>query len=88
MDDETPKFKTLIRKINENSETEAWYDIIMKFIIERKFTAKIFLKYFFDVLGQTINNSNDLDKNNAIKLAQNVSKLFKRPIPDWIIITE
>ena len=89
-DDEEMKIKQLLAKINDTSDDpDAWYDIIKKYIIDRKGTAKIFLRYFFDVLGQIINNSTDsYKKNNSIRLAHNVSKLFKRPIPDWIIITD
>ena len=87
-DDEEMKIRKLLAKINGNSDPDAWYNIIMNYIIERKFTAKIFLRYFFDVLGQIINKSIDpVRKNNAIDLAHNVSKLFKRPIPEWINIT-
>ncbi len=88
MDNENAKTINLLRKLNESDDTDKWYDIIMKYLIERKLPAKLFLMRFYDVLGNKLNNPANPMRTENISLVKYVCKLFKRPIPDWINMIE
>lgn len=88
MDDENNKTIYLLRKLYESDDTAVWYDIIMKYLVERKLPAKLFLLSFYDVLGNKINNPANPMRTENISLVKYVCKLFKRPIPDWINMIE
>jgi len=89
VDNENAKTINLLRKLNESDDTDKWYDIIMKYLVERKkLPAKLFLLRFYDVLGNKINNPNNHMRKENISLVKYVCKLFKRPIPDWINMIE
>ena len=89
VDKQTEEDLRIIDVINEinNSGNDDWDNFIKKYIMKWKLTANHFTNSFYRVLGNIINNKDDvIEKEKAIKLIKNICLLYKKPIPEWINI--
>lgn len=85
VDNENVKTITLLRKLYQSDDTDVWHDIIMKYLVERKLPAKLFLLRFYDVLGNKLSNHNNPMRKENISIVKYVCKLFKKSYaPNWV----
>jgi hypothetical protein len=84
--EEDNKNNELIIKIFQDWDKDNWDDIIKKYIVKLKLTAKQFTTSFYRVLGGIINEEHSHDKDKAITLILKISSLYNKEIPEWINI--